>query len=425
MQNNDEKINQIYSDMLKTADLSSDKGFTKESAEALKSIEERFDQLTLDENAPKIPENPTSSVKIDAINGETLMRTYNPDTGEVVTQDNSAEIAEKIAIRHLDNLLSGTDSVDNSVIIEVLKEMGTSNINNSDSVIASIIIRRMNGEKFSIYDEMPEDYKRQINMIYSDALQKAKMASRVPGVISKNTIATMMIDDMINDIKNSINSQVDLDTILSGFDQDVKKMQEEMSTELGGMMMSFDEERKAEIDAAIKRCEENGKTDAIEKLKAMKENIDEAFNLTKFIEFCKTCKIRNIEIKEPNKRVFNSFNAKYEKHKYIINDIRSCPGIMDRHMIGYTHIQNLALCEAFCKYCQNMSPDNMNEHTFMYYFIRNIIAIDLLNPKGRLYEGMDERSKTFYDLFIHNLKQATNNLIERNPNLIESEQPKD
>lgn len=427
MQNNDEKINQIYSDMLKTADLSSEKGFTKESVEALKSIEERFDQLTLDENTPKIPENPTSSVKIDATNGETLMQTYNPDTGEVATQSNSAEIAEKIAIRHLDNLLGGTDSVDNSVITEVLKEMGASGSNDPSSAIASIIIRRMNGENFDIYNEMPEDYKRQINMIYSDVSQKAKMANsrRAPGVISKNAIATMMIDDMINDIKKSINSQVDLDTILSGFDQDVKKMQEEMSTELGGMMMSFDEERKAEIDAAIKRCEESGKTDAVEKLEAMKETIDDAFDLTKFIEFCKTCKIRNIEIKEPDKRVFYSFNAKYEKHKYTINDIRSCPSILDRHMIDYTHTQNLALCEAFCKYCQNMSPNNMNEHTFMYYFIRNIIAIDRLNPKGRLYEGMDERSKTFYNRFIYNLKQAANNLIERNPNLVESEQPKD
>ena len=62
-----------------------------------------------------------------------------------------------------------------------------------------------------------------------------------------------------------------------------------------------------------------------------------------------------------------------------------------------------------------MNPDNMNEHTFMYYFIRNIIAIDHLNPKGRLYEGMDDRSKQFYDNFVARLKEALNAIISRNP----------
>ena len=51
----------------------------------------------------------------------------------------------------------------------------------------------------------------------------------------------------------------------------------------------------------------------------------------------------------------------------------------------------------------------------MYYFIRNIITIDRLNPKGRLYEGMDERSKHFYDTFITALRAALTNLLERNP----------
>ena len=68
-----------------------------------------------------------------------------------------------------------------------------------------------------------------------------------------------------------------------------------------------------------------------------------------------------------------------------------------------------------------MNPDNINEHTFMYYFIRNIITIDRLNPKGRLYEGMDERSKHFYDTFITALRAALANLLERNPTFKEHE----
>lgn len=413
------EIDALYSKMLETADTIGREGFTKESVDTLKSIEDGVNELTLNENTTDVPENATSNVKIDATSGEfesrEVMTSYNPITGERAVVDGSESLAEKIAERHLNNLINGTSTMSDEVIKEMLSEIGSSS-KNSSSVMATLIARRMSGEEFDVYDAMPDEYKRQINMIQADALDKARRANRVSNVYNRNTIAKMMLDEMIEDFKKSINTQIDLDTILSGFDKDVKKISDDLSTELGGMMMSFDDERKAEIDAAIKRCEEGGKTEAIEKLKAMRDTIDDAYNLEKFIEFCKTCKIKNIEAKEPEKRVFSYFNSKYEKHRYTINDIRSCPDILDRHLTEYNHLQNTLLCVAFCKYCQNMNPDNMNEHTFMYYFIRNIIAIDRLNPKGRLYEGMDDRSKQFYDKFVAQLKSAMEAIITRNPN---------
>lgn len=414
------EIDELYSKMLETADTIGREGFTKESVDALKSIEDGVNELTLKESSPEMPENPTSTVSIDAtsgeFSGEKVMTSYNPTTGEQAVVDGSESIAEKIAERHLDNLINGTASISDDILQEMLTEMG-SNSKDSTNIIASLIARRMSGDDFDVYEAMPPEYKRQIDMIYSDTVDKAsRRGIKASNIYSKKSVATMMIDGMIEDFKKSFNTQIDLDTILAGFDKDVKKMSDEFSTELGGMMMSFDDERKAEIDAAIKRCEENGKTEGVEKLKAMKDTIDDAYNLTKFIEFCKTCKIRNIEVKEPEKRVFSNFNVKYEKHRYTINDIRSCPTILDRHLTENNHIQNTLICIAFCKYCQNMNPDNMNEHTFMYYFIRNIIAIDRLNPKGRLYEGMDDRSKQFYDNFVARLKEALAAIISRNPN---------
>lgn len=413
------EIDALYSKMLETADTIGKEGFTKESVDALKSIEDGVNELTLKESAPEMPENPTSTVSIDAtsgeFSGEKVMTSYNPTTGEQAVVDGSESIAEKIAERHLDNLINGTSSISDDILHEMLTEMGN-NSKDSTNIIASLIARRMSGEDFDVYEAMPPEYKRQVDMIYSDTVDKAaKRGIKASNIYSKKSIAIMMIDGMIEDFKKSFNTQIDLDTILAGFDKDVKKISDEFSTELGGMMMSFDDERKAEIDAAIKRCEENGKTEGIEKLKAMKDTIDDAYNLTKFIEFCKTCKIKNIEVKEPEKRVFSYFNSKYEKHRYTINDIRSCPTILDRHLTENNHLQNTLICIAFCKYCQNMNPDNMNEHTFMYYFIRNIIAIDHLNPKGRLYEGMDDRSKQFYDNFVARLKEALNAIISRNP----------
>lgn len=405
---NDDKINELYSKMLETADTIGHEGFTNESINTLKSIEDGVNELTLNEKADSNIEIQSNSSEFK---GREVMTSYNPATGEQMVVDGSESIAEKIAERHLNNLING-ESTDEGIVKEVLNEMGTMG-NDAPSAMASLIARKLSGEKFNVYDAMPDDYKRQIDMIHIDAINRA--GSRVK-VMSKNAIASMMLDEMIEDFNKSVSTQIDLDTILAGFDKDVKKLSDDVSTELGGMMMSFDEERKAEIDAAIKRCEESGKTEAIDQLKAMKETIDDAYNLDKFIEFCGHCKIKNIEAKEPEKRVFSYFNSKYIKHRYTINDIRSCPDILDRHLTEYNHIQNTLICVAFCKYCLNMSPDNMNEHTFMYYFIRNIIAIDRLNPKGRLYDGMDDRSKEFYDKFLTQLKRAMEALFTRNPN---------
>ena len=422
---NENKINEAYDKMLKSADSIAESGITGESIDTLETIKKDVEEI-LDGNTNSLLESePTNYVNIDAttpcLDGETVMTSYNPTTGDQVVVDGSNDIAEKIANIHLDNLINGVESTSDAVINEVLKEVCKKD--DSLSSLSSLITKRLSGEDFDAYAEMPDDYKKQVDMLYAESAAQVGANRRAGSMMySKKAIANMIIDDIINDVKKHANSQIDLDTILSGFDKDIEKMNNDLSSELGGMMMSFDEERKAEIDAAIKRCEESGKTEAIDNLKAMRDTIDDAFNLEKFIEFCKNCKIRNIEAKEPEKRVFSYFNSKYDKHKFTINDIRSCPTILDRHLTEYSHLQNTILCIAFCKYCQNMTPNNMNEHTFMYYFIRNIIAIDRLNPKGRLYEGMDERSKAFYDSFVSALRKAMENLLIRNPKFNEKDQ---
>ena len=399
--NNDQKVEELYSDMLKTADDISANGITEESVENLETIKSETEQLTSKDATEETP----------VVEGEKVMQKYDPETGEQTIDDNSTkEIIDKITNQHFNNLVAADEGISTNVFKDVFKDL-SKNLGESDQdILVGILTRRMVGEKFNVYDAMTDTLKQQIDSLYMSVASKAPKGS-----ITKNQIATECIDELINDFKKSTQSQVDLDTVLSGFDDELKKMTDDLSSELGGMMMSFDDERKAEIDAAIKRCEEEGNKAGIAKLTEMRDTVDEAFHLTKFIEFCKNCKVKNIEAKEPEKRVFDYFNSKYVKHKYSINDIRSCPIILDRHLIDYNHQQNTLICIAFCKYCQDMSPDNMGEHTFMYYFIRNIIAIDKLNPKGLTYDSMDERSKNFYDTFVNALKQAMANLLERNP----------
>jgi hypothetical protein len=57
-----------------------------------------------------------------------------------------------------------------------------------------------------------------------------------------------------------------------------------------------------------------------------------------------------------------------------------------------------------------MSPDNIVDHTFMYYFIRNIYLLDSLNPRGGLYESLQGKEKEFYDSFVSAIRIAIDNM---------------
>ena len=155
--NTDQKINDLYSKMLETADTIGKEGITEESIESLKNIESGANEVALNDEA-------TTEIKIDVPNGEfesrTVMQAYDPITGDQTVVDGYDSIADKIADRHLDNLING-EVTDQDLVNEVLKEIGTFGGGDSTSIIASLIVRRMSGDKFNVYEAMPDDYKRQ------------------------------------------------------------------------------------------------------------------------------------------------------------------------------------------------------------------------------------------------------------------------
>lgn len=413
MDENTNKINKVYDNLMEVTDGVTNGTISEEDAtKKMEEIREDLKDISVEPietpDIPGIDDTPPTTDSKSLVVGK-----YNPATGDI-SADSSID-AEAIVEKNWKSFLEGTSS---DVTTEIVKDViNSGNFNGDDDAtkLAILMTKRMSGEEFNYYDELPDTMKAKVDEI----LMNLRMSGSIPkgAPINRRYIAKMLLDECIDDYKKDASSQMDLDTMLSGFNDEIEKTQDEMSAELGGMMMSFDEERIAEIDAAIKRCEEAGNLEAVHNLEAIKSTINSAFNLKDFIEFCKTCKIKTIEIEKPS-RMFDYFNRKYEKHKNTINDIRSCPMILARHLTEYSEAQLVALCVAFCKFCQNMSPDNMGEHTFMYYFIRNIIAIDRLNPKGNLYMAMDDKSKAFYDDFTSNLKTALNNLIEKNASRI-------
>ena len=71
--------------------------------------------------------------------------------------------------------------------------------------------------------------------------------------------------------------------------------------------------------------------------------------------------------------------------------------ILDRHLPDWIDMEDIrAFIIVFCKFCMNFSPDVLEEHTFMYYFIYNICMMDMHNETN-------EESKVFYDELTKNI----------------------
>lgn len=380
-----EKINELYDAMLNSADIA-----TSEDIKENCTLEE-LDEIMSTPSS----DNPNNG------EGEKAISQYNSITGDqaVIDQEYSLQsISDQ-------NFISFTASQkDQEINWDILKKMIDSEKDVDDMItittITDMIKRWHNGERFNPYDKFPEEFKKRVDEMIIQAQQPMNSTSRA-------FVSKAIISDLEHKYYKDINATMDIELMLSGFDKDVEKFTNESAKEVGNLMLSYDEQRKVAIDAAIEKCKTEGKEDAIQKFEDMKNAIDESSNLNNFSEFCKTVKIKKFDLEKPS-RIFDQFNAKYYKHKYNINDISMCPGILDRHFVD--HLMNLKICVAFCKYCLNKNPDNITDHTFMYYFIRNIIAMDRLNPKGQLYEGMDDRSKKFYDEFSSALKRCFVNL---------------
>jgi hypothetical protein len=99
-------------------------------------------------------------------------------------------------------------------------------------------------------------------------------------------------------------------------------------------------------------------------------------------------KIRKIDIEKYDK-VVREFNYKYINSKLNINLASDLVLCIPRHLATssrkispdkITPQTVVAFVVAFCKYCSNFSSENVVEHTFMYYFIKNILRLDVTPP---------------------------------------------
>lgn len=333
-----------------------------------------------------------------------MMVAIDPNTGEnkIIgpADDDKKESFEETCAR----LESGNININNSPITEeeirsVISESGegiisemTENYSISDDSVRELLFlvnKKKNNETFNVYKSYPEEIQ---NMIDTYMNNNGMSGNTMQAKQTRNMIAEALLDEFI--------SNIELSRIQSDFTKEVEDLFNKGSEELAETIVGYTIERNKTYREAAEKMEDEDKK---AKLISILDAIDSAYSLDGLIEFAKKCRVKKFELDKPSK-VYNSFLMKYENSSYNIYNLDLCRPILVRNLRVDVKFVDLFLI-TFCKYCQNMKPDNVTEHAFMYYTIYNIVLIDM---------NRSENTKAVSEEFLENIKKVINNAKERN-----------
>ncbi len=342
---------------------------------------------------------------------------YNTDTGMSTPLIGDGEI---------DLNAIGSDDIDTDILInsmmrgntvslgglrKTIKNMKIDNVTQEDmETLCSIVNDHLNQKQIDdYYSILPVSIKIEIENQLIKSFGRGS-AKSVTNQIRK-TAAYEIIDKMATDYVTR-DMTVDMDSVMVQINAANKELNDEISKLSVGSHVSFVSKNIEQLKKQKDKFIEKGEIDKANELQEkIIDVMEDTIYLTSFQEFCKRVRIKNYELERPEK-VFNSFNQKYYSHRLNINDVSKCPETLKKHFPD--HIDDdkcLKVCIAFCKYCLNYSPDIPKEHTFMYYFIKNILIMNLIYPNGyTIAAPSSEDAAKFYLEFKKSIETCMDNL---------------
>lgn len=282
----------------------------------------------------------------------------------------------------------------------VMKAMQkTYDLKDSDLNIANVqaltdlIKRKEKGDKI-YYSDLPDVFKTRIAQTISSEGGGAYMGNKE----IKNQMAEALIDNIhMQLISNQMeNTVVDMQNSIKNY----------MTKELGEMFnTSRSQQHKIMLEQMpllASKAEDPQKADILLKVSdAYKQayTLEDMFN-----SYCKgKPKIKSIDVEKIQKHYF-TFNDKYRKSKWIIRDVAMLAPILDRNLDKDIDMKDiLTFIAIFLKYTEmkNMNPENIWDHTFMYYVVFNIASLDIYKKV----DGLNDSDTEFYEEFKANLNK--------------------
>ena len=265
--------------------------------------------------------------------------------------------------------------------------------------VKELIMKRNRGERIK-YSELPEVLKEHVNPVVA-ALGRGYTGPQI------KTVRNMMADDIIESFYSEIITQK-IDKEVVDLDTSIKNLAKTEYVDVNS------DQRKQHFNTFVikfpQMAEKIKDTDP-EKAKVMldvSEGFKQAHSMEEMYAAYGNSKIRvrRIDVEKLDKTI-RRFNYKYENSTMVIRDISSAVDVLSRHVnkrISLTAIKTFVAI--ICKYCENMKPSNLAEHTFMYYLINNILSLDI--------PFTNEADIIWNDEFLNNIYKFLKHIKKRN-----------
>ena len=258
---------------------------------------------------------------------------------------------------------------------------GEFNISDEDIVKTIPLIKefRKNPEQ-NWYDKLPAGIIKEIDIICGEiknnSLSYKKFVARQ---FLEQIVVSSGMDKVIVDMQATLNKAFDAEKPFMRMAMDF--CQTSMETELFKRIDSLKAKvEELDVETAAKDIEIINRQ--IDNYQRLADSIRESYMITDLIEKVKAGKIK-VKKKHTNKykRHCQDFLFKYRGDTaFVIDDITICVPILCRLLPMFTPVELGNSIIAFTMQCMNYSSKDVYQHSYMYYFIRNIknltIALD-------------------------------------------------
>ena len=386
------KVDEAFDKMMEQADIKVEDPSAKLTDEQVQHISDSIENVVKDNDVQKVinelPSNNgvqeapinvladpakgsvvNAKVNINPVLGAANMESAIPDDDDIPAVD----LNDYLNMADYENGTLNLEGVELSASIK--KEY---NLSDEDAAYTVELLKKVQKkEEFTYYESLPDSLKK-----YCRILLSAEAESNIPTTARLNAIAFELLNTITSEVAAD-KFTIDVSDII---DSEIKKSGADLSSIYEGMIIG----KADKLREAADKTEAEGHQDAAATLRKMADACEESYMMTGFVGAIKNhkIKIRKIDIEKPQK-VVRDFNHKYEDSKIGINNVWDLSFCIPRNLsrasekvdpdkITMNTIK--AFIVGFCRYCDPMKITNIEDHIFMYYFIKNLLYLDTTAP---------------------------------------------
>lgn len=337
---------------------------------------------------------------------DTVLISSNPVTGVLTTipYESSPDITEE----SLDELLNIKEEdfkkieINTEVFAENVKAIFPDVSKEGINKLLNVVNKYRSGVKFSYFNELPDFAKKHINEF---AINSAPVGAdrnsiqRLKNILAKELFNTFITQNYstkaFKDISKFTTNEINKAKEILGVDKSINDYNSKIRNEYEVTFLEkADELDKSDDEKDKEKAEKYRKVSRMFTQSYTYEDMYEAYKNRKI-------KVKNIQI-DKFARTCQEFNRKYYTSNLNITDIFSTINVLNRVLDKkYDIVAIQKFIVAFINYTKFFSPNNIDEHVFMYYFINNIMILDVNISEHEVFnELIKENIYKFLDLII-------------------------